>query len=119
MLESYTRNGVCTMISTDFYQGIRPAVLSDLKGIQELLEPLSERGVTIGRNPEQLAQEISSFKVFAQDQKVLGCAQAKRVGINDMGDAVMEIAAFCIHPSVRGQGKGDSMLDYIEQVCKA
>lgn len=104
------------MISTDFYQGFRSALPTDLKGIQDLLDPLAEKGVIVERDPEKLAQEISSFKVFAQDQKVLGCAQAKDIGVNEVGDAVMEVAAFCIHPSMRGHGKGDSMLDYIEQV---
>lgn len=26
-----------------------------------------------------------------------------------------ELAAFCVHPSYRGSGRGDSLLDYVEQ----
>lgn len=115
-MELYTRDGIGTMISTDFYQGIRSAVPSDITGIKELLDPLSDQGITVQRDLDDLAADIPNFRVFEQDGKVLGCALVKDIGVNSYGVTIMEVAAFCMHPSIRGQGKGDSMLDYIEQV---
>ncbi|GMH38195.1 hypothetical protein BSKO_06079 [Bryopsis sp. KO-2023] len=119
LLELYTRDGIGTMISTDFYQGIRPAVPADLRDIQELLEPLALEGTTVRRSAEELAGDLNNFKVFEQEGKVLGCALVKEVGLCAEGGRVIEVAAFCVHPSMRGQGKGDSMLEYIEQDARS
>jgi hypothetical protein len=54
LLELYSRDGVGCMISTDFYEGIRPAGMQDLAAVQELLRPLEERGVLVKRSEEQL-----------------------------------------------------------------
>ena len=37
----------------------------------------------------------------------------KPLGRDGEGNKVSELAAFCIHPSYRGSGRGDSMLDYL------
>lgn len=47
--------------------------------------------------------------------QVLGCAMVKPVGIDSQGKHVSELAAFCVHPSYRGSGRGDSLLEYCEQ----
>ena len=47
--------------------------------------------------------------------QVLGCVMVKPVGIDSQGKHVSELAAFCVHPSYRGSGRGDSLLEYCEQ----
>ena len=37
----------------------------------------------------------------------------KPLGRDAEGNKVSELAAFCVHPSYRGSGRGDSMLDYL------
>jgi amino-acid N-acetyltransferase len=37
----------------------------------------------------------------------------KPLGLNEEGLQVAELAAFCVHPSYRGGGKGDSLLEYL------
>ena len=37
----------------------------------------------------------------------------KPLGLDAEGNKVSELAAFCVHPSYRGSGRGDSMLDYL------
>ncbi|EFN52161.1 hypothetical protein CHLNCDRAFT_7287, partial [Chlorella variabilis] len=114
LLELYSRDGVGSMISTDFYEGIRRAGMQDLASIQELLRPLEDRGVLVKRSEEQLLSELPYFTVLERESKVLGCAAMKPLGRNGEGDEVAELAAFCVHPSYRGGGKGDSLLEYLE-----
>ena len=48
--------------------------------------------------------------------QVLGCAVVRDIGCTDAGQRCVELTAFCIHPSARGAGRGDSLLDFLEQV---
>ena len=51
--------------------------------------------------------------MLERECKVLGCAAMKPLGRNGEGVEVAELAAFCVHPSYRGGGKGDSLLEYL------
>jgi hypothetical protein len=39
------------------------------------------------------------------------------LGVSPDGSRVAEIGAFCVDVVFRGTGRGDSLLDYVEQVC--
>jgi len=64
------RDGVGTMISTDFYEGIRPAQQMDLDAIEGLLRPLAQAGVTKARSRANLMQDIHSFTVLERESEV-------------------------------------------------
>ena len=49
--------------------------------------------------------------------QVLACALLYDLGAADDGIRCGELAAFCVAPGFRGSGRGDSLLDYVEQVC--
>lgn len=115
LLELYSRDGVGVMISNDFYEGIRPATPADLPGIQALLAPLVERGVLVRRTSQQLADELRFFTVLERESRLLACASVTPLGKGAAGKEVAELAAFCVHPEYRGGGKGDSLLEYLEQ----
>lgn len=59
------------------------------------------------------ASELPHFTVLERESKVLGCAAMKPLGRNAEGDEVAELGAFVVHASVRGGGKGDSLLEYL------
>lgn len=48
--ELYSRDGIGTMISTDFYEGIRAARHTDIDAICALLQPLERAGILVGRS---------------------------------------------------------------------
>jgi len=48
--------------------------------------------------------------------QVLGCALMVPLGVSPDGARVAEIGAFCVDVVFRGTGRGDSLLDYVEQV---
>ena len=47
---------------------------------------------------------------------MLGFALVKDIGRTAEGVQCAELTAFCIHPLARGAGRGDSLLDFLEQV---
>lgn len=46
----------------------------------------------------------------------MGCAMMLPLGVSPDGSRVAEIGAFCVDVVFRGTGRGDSLLDYVEQV---
>jgi len=119
LLELYSRDGCGTMISADFYEGIRPATSRDVDGISSLLQPLVAAGVVLPRSTEDLLNEINDFTVVERESKVLACVCLKDVGVNARGQSCAEVAAFCVDSSYRNGGRGDSLLDYVEQKARA
>jgi amino-acid N-acetyltransferase len=115
LLELYSRDGIGTMISTDFYEGIRRARSSDQDAIQALLDPLEKANVLVKRSKEELRRLIPNFTVLERETKVMGCALLLPLGATPDGARVAEIGAFCVDPVFRGSGRGDSLLDYVEQ----
>lgn len=51
--------------------------------------------------------------------QVLGFTLVKDIGFTGEGIQCAELTAFCIHPLARGAGRGDSLLDFLEQVGAA
>ena len=47
--------------------------------------------------------------------QVLACALLHDLGRAEDGAKCGEVAAFCVEPAFRGGGRGDSLLDYVEQ----
>ncbi|PNG66840.1 Amino-acid acetyltransferase, partial [Tetrabaena socialis] len=115
LLELYSRDGVGTMISADFYEGIRKAQLNDLDGLAALLEPLEKGGILVKRSREELADMLPRFTVIERDNRILGAALLLDLGQTPDGVTVAEVGAFCVDPIYRGSGRGDSLLDYVEQ----
>lgn len=106
LLELYSRDGVGTMVSADFYEGIRGATHLDIEGIATLLEPLERSGTTRRRSREQLEDAVSrgEFTVVERDAALLACAALVDVGSSPDGLRCGELAAFCVSPEARGSG---------------
>lgn len=85
-----------------------------MDGLQELLKPLEDAGILVARTREQLAEELPLITVLERESRVLGCATVRPLGADAFGLQVAELAAFAVHPSYRGGGKGDSLLEYLE-----
>jgi len=119
LLELYSRDGVGTMISADFYEGIRRAGPADVDAIRALLKPLEDAGVLVKRSAEEIHNMVHNFTVIERETKVMGCALLLPLGLDEEGVCVAELGAFCVDPAFRGSGRGDSLLDYVEQEARA
>lgn len=112
--ELFTRDGIGTMVSADLYEGTRPANIEDVAGILELISPLEQQGILVRRSREKLEMEIDHFIVVERDGMIIGCAayypyeQSKAA----------ELACLAVRPGYQGSGRGDALLQYLEQKAR-
>eukprot|EP00189_Rhodosorus_marinus_P009570 CAMPEP_0184740328 /NCGR_PEP_ID=MMETSP0315-20130426/3350_1 /TAXON_ID=101924 /ORGANISM="Rhodosorus marinus, Strain UTEX LB 2760" /LENGTH=586 /DNA_ID=CAMNT_0027209945 /DNA_START=109 /DNA_END=1869 /DNA_ORIENTATION=+ len=116
IMEIFHRDGVGIMISRDLYEGVRPAIISDLPGIFEIIEPLMDRGVLVSRSRDQLEAEIGSMVVAERDGMIIAVAS---LGKFSDSPEMAELSCFAVHPQYRRSGKGGSLLSYVERIAYA
>lgn len=109
--ELFTRDGVGTLITAKPYEDTRPARMDDIGGILELLEPLEDQGILVRRSRETLETDIGRFSVVERDGMIIGCAALYTYP----DDGMAELACVAIHPEYRDHGRGDALLEYMEQ----
>ena len=110
LLELFTRDGHGTLVTADVYEGLREATIEDVGGILELIKPLEEEGVLVRRSRERLEMEIDHFVIIERDGTIIGCAAlypCERQGF-------AELACVAIHADYRNSGRGDTLLQYVE-----
>jgi amino-acid N-acetyltransferase len=113
--ELYTRDGSGTLITGQPYEGLRPARIEDVAGILDLLRPMEERGVLVRRSRERLETEIDRFWLMERDGLVIGCAALYPYPADAMG----ELACVAVHSDYRNMGRGDKLLQHMEQMARA
>ena len=111
LLELFTRDGHGTLITADAYEGMREASIDDAGGILELIKPLEEEGVLVRRSRELLEMEIRYFLVIERDGAIIACAAL----YPGDGKSVAELACLAVHADYRNEGRGDALLQAIEQ----
>ena len=113
LLELFSRDGSGTLISSGGYDGLRSARIQDVSGILELIAPLEAQGMLVRRSREQLELEIDLFSVIERDGLIIACAALFPFPEESMG----ELACLAVHPDYQGDGRGESMLKFIEETA--
>ncbi|MGR8931853.1 MAG: amino-acid N-acetyltransferase [Gammaproteobacteria bacterium] len=109
LLELFTRDGVGTLVSSTEFEFIRPATLSDIGGIMELIKPLEQQGVLVKRSREKLEIEIGDYIVIERDGLIIGCT-AFHV-MQDKQNA--ELACLAVHSDYQRGARGNRLLEYL------
>lgn len=112
--ELYTRDGAGSMVAGDRYEGLRQATIEDVGGLLELIAPMESEGALVRRSREQIELEIENFWVVERDGMTIACA-----ALYPYEDEVGELACVATHPDYKGGGRGDSLLERIEQEARA
>lgn len=112
--ELFTRDGAGIMVTAEAYETIRAATIDDVTGIIELITPLEERGVLVKRSRELLENEINNFVVVERDGMIIGCAALYEFA----EQKTAELACIAIHPDYQSDGKGDMLLDFMENQAR-
>lgn len=110
LLELFTRDGVGTLISAGAYEDLRPASIEDVGGILALIEPLEQQGVLVKRSRERLEMEIDYFMVVKRDGMIVACT-----ALYPYPKKIAELACMAVHPDYRSHGRGDHLLEAVEQ----
>jgi amino-acid N-acetyltransferase len=97
------------------FDTLRRATVDDVGGILELIEPMERDGTLVRRSRELLETEIDCFTVLEREGTVVACA-----ALYPMPDApVGELACLAVHGEYRGGGRGDQLLERVEQQARS
>jgi amino-acid N-acetyltransferase len=115
LMELFTRDGVGTLVAARSFDTLRRATVDDVGGILELIEPMERDGTLVRRSRELLETEIDCFTVLEREGTVVACA-----ALYPMPDApVGELACLAVHGEYRGGGRGDQLLERVEQQARS
>jgi len=114
LIELFSRDGIGTLISSTQFESLRPAVLSDIPGILELISPLEEAGVLISRSSEQLEINIADYLIIERDGLIIGCTALHQ--INELNAGL--IACLAIHPDYQKSARGNQLLEKLLEKAK-
>jgi amino-acid N-acetyltransferase len=112
--ELFTHDGIGTMITEEPLETMRQAEIDDVGALLQLIEPLEAEGVLVRRGRERLEMEIHHFYLMEHDGRVIGCAALYPFKDDKTG----EFACLAIHPSYRGNGRGDRLFHYCEEQAR-
>ena len=110
--ELYTRDGSGTLISRDLYEGIRQTTPNAVIGIFDLIQPLVKAGTLVARPRATLDQNVEDYYVYTREDLVVACGQLKQ-----FEDGFAELGCLVVRKEYRANGRGDSMLGYLERKC--
>ena len=83
----------------------RRARLADVEAIHQINERYARRGILLSRTPEEVAEQIATFRVAELDGEVCGI-----VALRDFGEGIGELRSLAVRESVQGRGMGDMLV---------
>jgi amino-acid N-acetyltransferase len=115
LAELFTRAGSGTLVSQEQFEQLREASIEDVGGLIELISPLEEQGILVRRSREVLEREIEQFSIVEREGLIIACAALYPIADSTAG----ELACLAVNPDYRHGGRGDDLLERIEQRARA
>ncbi|MBX9753182.1 MAG: amino-acid N-acetyltransferase [Pseudomonadaceae bacterium] len=115
LTELFTRDGGGTLVSQEQFEQLREATIEDVGGLLELISPLEEQGILVRRSREVLEREIEQFSIVERDGLIIACAALYPIADSTAG----ELACLAVNPEYRHGGRGDELLERIEERARA
>jgi amino-acid N-acetyltransferase len=115
LAELFTRAGSGTLVSQEQFEQLREASIEDVGGLIELISPLEEQGILVRRSREVLEREIEQFSIVEREGLIIACAALYPIADSAAG----ELACLAVSPDYRHGGRGDDLLERIEQRARA
>ena len=113
--ELFTRTGNGTLVAQEQFESLREATIEDVGGLMELITPLEDQGILVRRSREVLEREIEQFSIVEREGLIIACAALYQIADSDFG----ELACLAVNPSYRHGGRGDELLERIEERARA
>lgn len=111
LLELFTRDGCGTLVSSDPFEAIRPALPTDVPGILDLIRPLEVKGILVDRSREAVETDVGRYAVTHRDGKIVAC-----VALYPYPEArTGELACLAVHPDYRRSGRATHLLSWCER----
>ena len=83
----------------------RRARLADVDAIHALNERFARRGILLSRTPDEIAEQIGTFRVSELDGEVVGIA-----ALRDYGDGLGELRSLAVADAAQGRGMGEMLV---------
>ncbi len=114
LMESFTHDGVGTMIVDEKLESLREATADDIGGVLQLIEPFERNGTLVKRDRTEIERDIGLYTVIEHDGVIFGCAALYPYPEARTG----EMSALTVSPAVQSQGDGERILKRVEQRAK-
>ncbi|OLU24239.1 amino-acid N-acetyltransferase [Pseudomonas sp. PA27(2017)] len=115
LTELFTRDGGGTLVDPEQFESLREADINDVGGLIDLITPLEEQGILVRRSREVLEREIGQFSIVERDGMIIACAALYPIADSTSG----ELACLAVNPEYRHGGRGDELLERIEERARA
>jgi N-acetylglutamate synthase-like GNAT family acetyltransferase len=83
----------------------RRARAADVDAIHQLNERFARRGILLSRTPEEIGEQIGTFRVSELDGEVVGIA-----ALRDYGDGLGELRSLAVADAAQGRGMGEMLV---------
>ena len=114
LLEVYVHDGIGTMVVDEKLESLREAMVDDVGGILQLIEPFEKDGTLVKRSRTEIERDVGTYTVIEHDGVIFACA-----ALYPYPEArTAEMAALTVSPQVQSQGDGERVLKRIEQRAK-
>ncbi|QLF93925.1 amino-acid N-acetyltransferase [Pseudomonas sp. ABC1] len=113
--ELFTRNGSGTLVAQEQFEQLREATIEDVGGLIDLITPLEEQGILVRRSREVLEREVEQFSIVEREGRIIACAALYPIPDSRTG----ELACLAVNPEYRHGGRGDDLLERIEERARA
>lgn len=108
--ELYTRDGVGTSLSYSSFTNVRPAKMSDIPSLVQIVRPLEKKGYLLHRSRAYFELHLNEFYLIQYDEVVCGCAQLRLYE----GDSA-ELACLAVLESASDSGYGEQLLAKVKE----
>ena len=115
LIESFTHDGIGTMLIDENLQSLREAQPRDVAAIIQLIEPLEKEGALIKRSRKEIERDIHAYTVIEHDGVLFGCVAFHPYPENKTG----ELAALNVSPRLQGGNYGEKLLTRVEHKARA
>lgn len=115
LMESFTHDGIGTMIVDEKLESLREATSDDIGGVLQLIEPFERNGTLVKRDRTEIERDIGLYSVIEHDGVIFGCAALYPYPEARTG----EMSALTVSPNVQSQGDGERILKRVEQRAKS
>jgi argininosuccinate synthase len=83
----------------------RRARKADVEAIHRINERFARRGILLSRTPEEIEEQIGTFRVSELDGEVVGI-----VALRDFGDGLGELRSLAVADTAQGRGMGEMLV---------
>ena len=113
--EVFSNEGIGTLIYTNEYQAIRPAMKKDIRAVHNLIQQGIRAEELVRRTRAEIEKMIGDFYVFEVDKNPIGCGAMHIYPEQNKA----ELACVYVDPRYENQGIGTKMIAYIEAQARA